>query len=84
VHYVNSDVVHICKTCEFYYCPSQSFVCHHKIVTKDLKFLNIKILEIQKTVIVVLGKLQKIIFLNFDICIDQLDFYKLFHKSKYV
>jgi hypothetical protein len=55
----NSLVVHICKICEFFYCPLRSFVCHHKIVIKDLKVLNIKILEIQKMVIAVLGKLQK-------------------------
>jgi hypothetical protein len=64
MHNVNFVIVHICKTCEFYCCPSQSFVCHHKIVTKDLKILNIKILEIQKIVIVVLGKLQKNGFLK--------------------
>jgi hypothetical protein len=53
MHYVNSVVVHFCKICEFFYYPLQSFVCHHRIVIKDLKNLNIKILEIQKMVIVV-------------------------------
>jgi hypothetical protein len=66
VNYVNSVVVHICKICEFYYCPLESFLCHHKIVIKNLKILNIKILEIQKMVIVVfLGQLQKRSFLKF-------------------
>jgi hypothetical protein len=35
-----------------------------KIETKDLKILNIKILDIQKMFIVVLGKLQKSSFLK--------------------
>jgi hypothetical protein len=65
MHIVNSLVVHICKRYEFYYCSLQSFVCHHKIVIKDLKVLNFKILEIQDMVIVVLDKLQKTSILKF-------------------
>jgi hypothetical protein len=76
-NFVNFVVVNICKTCEFYCCPLQSFLCHHKIVTKGLKILNINISEIQKKVIVVLSKLQKKKFKNIDICIDLLDFYKI-------
>ena len=53
MHYVDFFVVYIYETCEFYYCLSQSFVCHHKIVIEDLKILIIKILKIQKIVIVV-------------------------------
>jgi hypothetical protein len=58
MHYANYVVFCICETCEFYYCPSQSFECQHKIVNKVFKILNIKILEIQKKVIVPLGTLQ--------------------------
>jgi hypothetical protein len=59
MHYVNFVVVQSCKIFEVFYCPSQSFVCHHEKVIKDLKVLNIKILKIQKMVIAVLDKLQK-------------------------
>jgi hypothetical protein len=31
MQYVKFVVVHICKTCEFYFCPLQSFVFHHKV-----------------------------------------------------
>jgi hypothetical protein len=55
VQYVKFVVVHICKTCEFYCCPLQSFVFHHKVDIEVLKILNFKILEIPKMVIVVLG-----------------------------
>jgi hypothetical protein len=83
MHYVNSVAIYICKICKFFYCPSQSFVCYHKIVIKDLKVLNIKILEIQKMVIF-LGKLQLSNFFKFDKCIDELDFYRPFDNSKCV
>jgi hypothetical protein len=40
--------------------------------------------KIQKMVIVVLSNLQKeCFFFTFDICIDELEFYKLFDNSKY-
>jgi hypothetical protein len=49
MHYVNFVVVQSCKIFEVFYCPSQSFVCHHEKVIKDLKVLNIKILKIQNS-----------------------------------
>jgi hypothetical protein len=84
VQYLNYFFLHICKTCEFYYFPLHSFACQHEIVTEDLKILNIKILEIHKMVVILLGNWQKSIFNDSDICMTELDFYKLFQKSKYV
>jgi hypothetical protein len=80
MHYVNSIVVHICKICEFFYCLLQSCVCYHKIVIKDLKDLNIKILEIQNMDIVVLGKMQRS---NIFKKLDELE-YRPFDNSKHV
>jgi hypothetical protein len=63
-----------------HYSLLQSFVCYHNIVFKDLKLSNI-----QKMFIVVLSKLQtELIFQNFDIYIDELDFSIFFDNSKCV